>query len=62
MEKFECYYSNRGVVGRDGTDKCSEVSDEWFCYGCKQIICDNHNLADNPPVGKHEPSDHLGDE
>lgn len=31
------------------------LTDECFCYGCKQIICERHGDA---PWGPHDPEEH----
>jgi len=34
-----------------------EVDDEFYCYGCKEYICEDH-LGYDPPMGEHHPEDH----
>lgn len=39
---------------------CAEpVNEEDLCYGCNELICDEHSDA---PWGDHEPEDHVDDD
>lgn len=45
-KKPRCYFCNR------------EVSEEDYCYGCREYICDD--CDEMIPVGRHKVEDHKG--
>lgn len=54
-----CYFSGRSAVGKDGTERCSEVTViGHHCHGCDETICDNHEMNDTLS-GAHFPEEHL---
>jgi len=57
-DETKCHFE--GTTGRDGTKKCrfNGKPEDYLCWGCKVIVCENHELADFPPMGSHSPIDH----
>jgi hypothetical protein len=35
----------------------AEVSGEFYCFGCKEFVCDNCE-SESPPMGPHDVSEH----
>jgi hypothetical protein len=57
----------RGKTGQE-TDipKCyfckTPVTEDEYCYGCGEYVCDDCGLSMNPPFGKHPVEAHQEDE
>lgn len=55
-----CFFFSKGKEGFDRTSRCTnggKCTEENFCYGCKQFICENHDISG--PFGSHSPEEHL---
>ncbi len=50
MAEEKCYFCNKPTTQED------------FCYGCQQYICEECNTNADLPFGKHKVEDHQEEE